>query len=77
MIIRENFFHIFFGGFGIQTENRAQAVFFGSIAIVGRDDMLVFLGFMLLQFETLLLMAEVIFVPLFGQIITIIDETVS
>lgn len=74
MVVGEDFLDIFLGGFGIETEYRAQTILFRAVAVVGGDGVLVFLLFMLLQFKRLLFDAHVVSVPGLGQVVAVEDQ---
>ncbi len=77
LVVGEDFLDVFFGGLGVEGKDASETVFFGTVAVVGGDHVLIFLGLVLLQLEGFLLDAHVLTVPLLGEVVAVVDQAVA
>ena len=77
LVVGEYFFDVLFGGFGHKTEHASQTVFLESVSVVGGNLMRVFGSFGLLELQRLLFVIQVVSEPLFGQGVTVVDQTAA
>jgi hypothetical protein len=77
LVVGEYFFDVLFGGFGHKTEHASQTVLLESVSVVGGNLMRVFGSFGLLELQRLLFVIQVVSEPLFGQGVTVVDQTAA
>ena len=77
LVVCEQFSHIFFGRFGLKTENAAKRIFRSAIAVERRNLMLNCNFLTLFNFDGNKFDTQFIPVVCFSEVIGIIDDTVS
>jgi hypothetical protein len=72
-VLLEHLFHVELRSFGLQSDNAAHRVFFSTIASVGRNSLVKYVGGGLLEWDRDLSEIAIAFVPVFGEVVNVVD----
>ncbi len=76
-VLLEHLLHVELGGLCLQGDHAAHRVFLGTVASVGGNSLVEYVGGGLLEWDGDLSVVTVALVPVFGEVVDVVDKAVS